>query len=71
MSSHTWQAAGSISWCGCAHAAQVQEVEAAVSGSLPSWLDGTFLLNGGGDFTGMVRVAAAVPPPCVSCIVPA
>lgn len=32
---------------------QVQEVEAVLKGNLPEWLAGSFLLNGGGDYTGM------------------
>ncbi|MEW5298336.1 MAG: hypothetical protein WDW36_001474 [Sanguina aurantia] len=32
---------------------QAQEVEALLRGTLPAWLAGTFLLNGGGDYTGM------------------
>lgn len=32
---------------------QVEEVEAVLKGKLPEWLAGTFLQNGGGDYTGM------------------
>ena len=31
---------------------QAQEVEASVSGSIPEWIQGSFLANGGADFTG-------------------
>jgi len=30
---------------------QVQEVEASVSGTLPSWLNGSLIVNGGGDYS--------------------
>ncbi|KAF6252627.1 retinal pigment epithelial membrane protein-domain-containing protein [Scenedesmus sp. NREL 46B-D3] len=32
---------------------QVEEVEAAVQGSIPAWLDGSLVMNGGGDYTPM------------------
>lgn len=32
---------------------QATETEAAVQGSFPSWLSGSMVLNGGGDYTGM------------------
>lgn len=32
---------------------QVKEVEGVVSGQLPSWLSGSLLVNGGGDYSRM------------------
>lgn len=33
---------------------QVTEVQATVQGSLPAWLEGSHLVNGGGEWTGAV-----------------
>lgn len=32
---------------------QVTEVQATVTGTLPAWLDGSLLVNGGGDYSAM------------------
>ena len=41
--------------CTCCRVAhlQVTEVPALVSGSLPAWLGGSLVVNGGGDYSGM------------------
>lgn len=38
-------------------AKQVEEVEAVIHGSFPSWLSGTYIQNGGGDYTDMGHIA--------------
>jgi carotenoid cleavage dioxygenase-like enzyme len=32
---------------------QVEELKATVHGSIPDWLDGSLVMNGGGDYTSM------------------
>mmetsp|Transcript_40285 Transcript_40285/g.89470 ORF Transcript_40285/g.89470 Transcript_40285/m.89470 type:complete len:546 (-) Transcript_40285:771-2408(-) len=37
-------------------AEQVEEVQAKVSGRIPDWIDGSLVVNGGGDYKGMVHM---------------
>jgi len=35
---------------------QAEEVEASISGSIPNWIRGHIIANGGGDFTGEIAL---------------